>query len=101
MPLPVSARPFRPPPSIHSWTVMCALASSCRSRFRASLAIIVLQCPFDIDGVSVAPFDGVALVTVHRPHETSKRSQQAFRQASPGARRFCASSSARSVRTAR
>ncbi len=39
------------------------------------LAIIVLQGPFDIDGVSVVPFDEVAVVTVHRPHETGERSQ--------------------------
>ena len=37
MPSLVSARPFRPPPSIHFWTVICAFASSCRSRLRASL----------------------------------------------------------------
>ena len=30
----VKARPSRPPSSIHCWTVICALASSCRSRLR-------------------------------------------------------------------
>ena len=37
MPSVVAARPFNPPPSIHFWTVICAFASSCRSRFRGSL----------------------------------------------------------------
>ncbi len=35
--------------------------------------IVVPHCTFDVDGMGVMPFDEVAIVTVHRPHELGKR----------------------------
>ena len=50
--------------------------------------IIVLQSAFDIDGVRVMPFDEIAVVAVHGPHQAGKRPEHAFGQAPPKSRRF-------------
>ena len=47
------------------------------------LAVVVLERALDIDGMSIVPFDQVAVVTVHRPHQISKRGQQTLWQAAP------------------
>src|SRR3569832_1233461 len=37
-----------------------------------------LECAFDIDRGRVVPFDEVAVVAAHRPHEISERGRQAI-----------------------
>ncbi len=44
------------------------------------LAVVVLERALDIDRVRVVPFDQVAVVAVHRPHEIGERGQQACGQ---------------------
>ena len=44
-------------------------------------AVVVLERTLDIDGMGVVPFDEVAVVAIHRPHEISQRGQHAGRQA--------------------
>ena len=56
--------------------------------FAGILAIVVLQGTLDIDRVSVMPFDQVAVVAVHRPHQIGERSQQALGQAPAKSRGF-------------
>ena len=76
----VTARPFRPPLSIHCWTVICALASKLEIALLGVLAVVALERALDIDRVRVVPFDQVAVVAVHRPHEIGERGQQACGQ---------------------
>ncbi len=44
------------------------------------LAVVILERALDIDRMSVMPFDQVAVVAVHRPHQIGERGQQAFGQ---------------------
>jgi hypothetical protein len=46
----------------------------------AIIAIVVPQCPFDIDRMGVVPFDQIAVVAVHRPHQISEGGHDAFRK---------------------
>ena len=48
--------------------------------FFGVLAVVALEGALDIDRVGVVPFDQVAVVAVHRPHEIGERGQQAFGQ---------------------
>ncbi len=46
-------------------------------------AVVVLEGALDVDGVCIVPFDQVAVVAVHRPHEIGERCQQAVGQGAP------------------
>jgi hypothetical protein len=46
-------------------------------------AVVVVERPLDVDGVGVVPFDQVAVVAVHRPHQIGERAHDAFGQAAP------------------
>ena len=43
-------------------------------------AVIVFQGTLDIDGMGVVPFDEVAVIAIHRPHEIGKRGANAGSQ---------------------
>ena len=51
--------------------------------FLRVLAVVVPESALDIDGMRVMPFDQVAVVAVHRPHEVGERGHQAFGQRAP------------------
>lgn len=50
-------------------------------------AVIVLQRPFDIDGVRIVTFNDIAAIAVHRPHEIGQRSKYSGGQAAAEAGR--------------
>ncbi|WP_456835521.1 MULTISPECIES: hypothetical protein [unclassified Bradyrhizobium] len=52
-------------------------------------AVVVLECAFYIDRVSVVPLDQVAIVAIHRTYEPSQGDQNTPGQAVPESGRLC------------
>ena len=46
-------------------------------------AVVIPECPLNIDRMGIVSFDQVAVVAVHRPHQLSQRGQHAARQSVP------------------
>src|SRR5512145_358181 len=45
------------------------------------IAIVVVECPFDIDGMGIVALDEIAVVAVHGSHQVSERRAHPVRQA--------------------
>ena len=47
------------------------------------VAVVVLERPFDIDGMRIVPLDEIAVVAVHSSHQIGQGCTQAIGQAAP------------------
>ena len=98
MPSLVAGRPFRPPPSIHFCTAICAFASSCRSRLAASSQYSFFSARSIRPGECRALRSGCCSSS-SLPGPDRQGSPQCFPASSPKPANFCASSRARSIMT--
>src|SRR5882757_8877508 len=52
------------------------------------LAVVVLECALDVDGMCIVSFDQVAVITIHRTHQAGECAADAFRQTPPESSRL-------------
>jgi hypothetical protein len=46
-------------------------------------AIVVVECPLDVDGMRIVAFDQIAVVAIHGPYQVPERCAHTVRQAAP------------------